>query len=188
MADGGAPSNSENEDDREWHPKMWYRTTLGRAIFLFDVLLVSVLVVSTTVFFTDILEDPLPSLDGGVPGYIYVLALLGALGYVFTTLTDDFHRSTGKLIQYNLRLPAALPLAVGIFLFSELILADAAASPAILGGLAFLTGLYVNLAYVQLGALAMRLLPGGRDEENEDGSWTPENETEEGSERPQKGG
>lgn len=188
MADGGSPPDGENEDAVEWLPNMWYRTTLGRAIFVFDVLLMSVLVVSTTVFFAELLEDPLPSLDGGVPGYIYVFALLGALGYVFTTLTDDFHRSTGKLIQYNLRLPAALPLAVGIYLFSEIILADAAASPAILGGLAFLSGLYVNLAYSQLGALAVRLLPGGRDEEDGDDSLERKDETGEESAMPQKVG
>jgi hypothetical protein len=34
-------------------------------------------------------------------------------------------------------------------------------------GLVFLSGMYVNLAYRQLGTLARRLLPGGKDDAEE---------------------
>lgn len=176
MADGETSDDDEEKESVEWLPKKWYATTLGRGIFAVDVILTVLLVVSTTLFFAEVLEEPVPSVDGGVPAYVYVFALLGALGYVFTTLAEDFHRSTGKLIQYNIRLPAALPLGVGIFLFAEMILADAAESQALVAGLAFLTGLYVNLAYQQLGALAERLLPGGSEEDEGESSEREDSE------------
>ena len=94
----------------------------------------------------------------GVPWFVYVFSVLGALGFVFTALIDDFRSSTLELLQYNLRVPAALPLGAGIFLFSGVLLNGADSGPLVVA-LVFLSGLYVNLAYKQLGALARRFLP-----------------------------
>ena len=137
----------------------WYRSVAGIAIVLADVLLTVVLVLWTIVRFDPSLVDPSAGALGGIPLYVYVFGALGALGFVFTALVEDFHSSTFELVRYNLRLPAALPLGVGVFLFSGIILGEASPEAPLVLGLVFLSGLYVNLAYKRLGALARRLLP-----------------------------
>jgi len=98
---------------------------------------------------------------GLVPPFVPLFSVLGALGFVFTALTERFDAAVGTLVRYNLRLPAALPLGVGVYLLSDIVLGQSAADAPLVAGVVFLSGLYVNLAYERLGALARRLLPTG---------------------------
>ncbi len=99
-----------------------------------------------------------------VPWYVYLYATLGALGYIFTKLMQqlseyDSWSDIGDLIEMGLRIPAAWLLAAGVFLLARFIIGEnTAANPRLLAGLAFLVGLYVNVAYKSLGGLADRLL------------------------------
>lgn len=165
------------DDDPHWLEQPWYRTTAGRATVLADVALTAILVLATAVRL-DVdpatlawLPTVVPAADlPHIPWFVYVFSLLGALGFVFTALIDDFRSSTMALFEYNLRLPAALPLGAGIYLLSGTLLGETNQSAPLVIGLVFLSGLYVNLAYKQLGALARRFLPDVVDRRNDDDS------------------
>lgn len=139
----------------------WYDTVRGAVLLAVDSVLVVVVVVGTT----GVAADVLAVLDLSdwpasvrIPSYVYVYGVLGALGYVFTTVVREIDRSTKDLIHYNLRLFAALPLAAGVFLFgAQLLGADPPTK--LLAGVAFVAGLFVNLTYERIGDLADRLLP-----------------------------
>ena len=177
-ADRGAPgetaeaSGNSTDDEGETDPDTesdwlngpWYGSSVGISVILIDVLLTIVFVGATTVELGGTAVD-MGLAPGLVPWHIYAFSILGALGFVFTALIDDFGRSTFEVIHYNFRLPAALPLGVGIYLFSGILLGDAAENGPLVFGLVFLSGMYVNIAYRQLGALARRLLPGGENVE-----------------------
>ncbi len=182
--------------------KPWYETGIGLAVVGANVLLTIVLVLLTTDLFVFGSTEVAGAEVGVVPWYIYVFSVLGALGYVFTALTDDFHCPTAKVLQFNFRVPAALPLGAGVFLLSDVVLADASGVESVVAGLAFLAGLYVNLAYRRLGALAERLLPdrgdGRGDAGADDDGDAPEDDgdaaeddgdaADDGTERRPKGG
>lgn len=105
-----------------------------------------------------------PSLAEPVPSYVYLYALLGALGYLFTTLFKEFDRSLLSLLQNGIRVPAALLLAAGFYMFSFLFVSSGNAATGLISGLAFLVGLYVNVAVVTLDAIASRMLSKFNDE------------------------
>lgn len=158
--DAPAESDSDGTDAFDWPGwlgRTWYRSKAGIVLVAADVLATAALVGLSVLGSVD------PSVDSSriVPPYVPVFSLLGALGFVFTALIDDFEASVGDVLRYNFRLPAALPLGIGIFLLSDVVLDEAAADDALVLGTVFLSGLYVNLAYKRLGALARRLLPGG---------------------------
>lgn len=100
-----------------------------------------------------------------VPPYVYVFALVGGFGYVFTALIDDEGRRVGDLLHDGVRLVAALPLAAGSYLLLGFFRIDggAAAPTPVVGGIAFLTGLSVNVAHKRFASLAKRLLPADGD-------------------------
>ncbi|MEZ3145191.1 hypothetical protein [Halobaculum sp. MBLA0143] len=118
-----------------------------------------------------------------VPPFVYVYALLGGLGYVFTRMykTDT---ADWRLFQWSVRLIAALPVAVGTYLFVGLVLpetvlegaTDASASGGIasdgprrvVAGVAFVSGLFVDTAYDRLDAVARRLLTSGSGSDDDD--------------------
>lgn len=120
-----------------------------------------------------------------VPAYVYLYAGLGSLGYVFTKLMVEFDRydewsDVEALASMLMRVPAALILAAGVFL----LLGGAGASGGTNGGasgtgsgqfvagVAFLVGLYVNVALKSLGSLADRILgrsPRGSESESNGG-------------------
>lgn len=155
----------------------WYRSPWVVAAVGVDVVLTVALAAGTTVIVQDALGEGIPgaylfSLDIAVPWEVYAFGVLGAFGYVFTALLRDFERTPLKVVQYHLRVPAAVPLAAGVYLLSGLILGTGTTAEGSSGGaaafvvnetlvvgLAFLSGLYVNLAYERLSALADRLLP-----------------------------
>lgn len=162
--DRGSPGATDPDTESDWLNGLWYGSSVGISVILTDVLLTIVLVGATTVKLGGTPVDMgLP--PGLVPWHIYAFSILGALGFVFTALIDDFDRSAFEVIHYNFRLPAALPLGVGIYLFSGILLGDAVENGPLVFGLVFLSGMYVNIAYRQLGALARRLLPGGTNGE-----------------------
>ena len=148
-------------DDRPWLARTWYRSRLGVAVVAVDVLLTAALAAAASVS----VDAPFPGIDGLGPGivppFVPLFSLLGALGFVFTALVERFDASVGTLVRYNLRLPAALPLGVGVYLLSDLVLGQGVDDVPLVVGTVFLSGLYVNLAYERLGALARRLLPSG---------------------------
>ena len=153
LANRGAP-------DPEWSQLVWYRSRVGIGVIAADLLLTALVAGATVVAY----EVPFGGLDrvaeGIVPPYVYAFCLFGALGFVFTALIEEFESTVGDLLRYNLRLPAALPLGVGVYLLSGVVLGEGASAVPLVAGTVFLAGLYVNLAYKQLGALARRLLPG----------------------------
>jgi len=124
-----------------------------------------------------------------VPGYVYLYAGLGSLGYVFTKLMVEFDRydewsDAEALASMLMRVPAALILAAGVFL----LLGGAGGSSGTSGGgtgpgsaqfvagVAFLVGLYVNVALKSLGSLADRILGRPpRDSESGSGSRSESN-------------
>ncbi|ELZ41428.1 hypothetical protein C471_06103 [Halorubrum saccharovorum DSM 1137] len=164
------PGPSSGAVGTEWLDRVWYRSRVGIALVVGDLLLTVTLVAAAIVP----AEGPFAgatALSGGiVPRYVPVFSLLGALGFIFTTLIERFDGSTGRLLRHNFHLPAALPLGVGIFLLSDIILGETPNSDPLVVGLVFLSGLYVNLGYKRLGALARRLLPGQKDRSASDGA------------------
>ncbi len=110
------------------------------------------------------LTTPAAASKVAVPWYVYLYATLGALGYIFTKLMQqlseyDSWSDIGDLVEMGLRIPAAWLLAAGVFLLVRFIVGENSAdNPRLLAGLAFLVGLYVNVAYKSLGSLADRLL------------------------------
>lgn len=153
----------ETDTDRLSQP--WYRTGIGLTIIFIDIALtVGLMLATVTTLVRDAVTATASASLGFIPWYVYVFSALGGLGYVFTALLEEFHSTTGSLVKYNLRVPAALPLGAGVWILSDVLL-DASANDALVVGLVFLTGLYVNLAYERLGALARRLLPNSRDDD-----------------------
>ena len=99
-----------------------------------------------------------------VPLFIYLYAGLGALGYVFTKLMVDLEQYTAwgrweDLVGMAMRVPAAWVLAAGVYLLlGTLFELEGSGDPRFAAGVAFLVGLYVNVALKALGSLADRIL------------------------------
>lgn len=99
----------------------------------------------------------IPDVAEPVPPHVYLYALLGSLGYLFTTLFKEFDRSLLSLIQKGIRVPAALLLAAGFYMFTFLFTTSESAPTGLISGLAFLVGLYVNVALLTLESVASRV-------------------------------
>ncbi|WP_435193875.1 hypothetical protein [Natronomonas sp. EA1] len=154
---------AETPRDGGEEPAVWYRSPRVVAVFGIDVLL-TLVVAGTTVLFKGFLPDLGKTGDFSVqvPWEVYAFSVLGALGFVFTALIRDFDRTPAEIVQYHFRIPAAIPLGAGVYLLSTLILGvgpDGTPNDTLVAGVVFLSGLYVNLAYERLSALADRLLP-----------------------------
>lgn len=98
------------------------------------------------------------------PLFIYLYATMGALGYIFTKLMtglEEFDEwdELQELAEMGMRIPAAWVLAAGSYLlYSSMFVGDFSVTPQLAAGIAFLVGLYVNVALKGLGALADRIL------------------------------
>lgn len=92
-----------------------------------------------------------------VPVRMYLYVVVGVSGYVFTALIADFHRSVRDLVKVGIRIPASLTLGLGVYLLAALVAPESADSSRVVAGLVFLTGLYTNMTFKGLGALAERL-------------------------------
>lgn len=111
------------------------------------------------------------SVDNGpatqVPPFVYLYAFLGASAFAFSNLLRKDDRERRDLIRLGLRVLAALPLAAGVYLLGSFLGGGAdVAGVRVAGGLAFLTGLYVNLALEALYELGVRLYGLRRSPEN----------------------
>ncbi|MFC7044369.1 hypothetical protein ACFQH6_02145 [Halobacteriaceae archaeon GCM10025711] len=140
----------------------WYRHEAGVAIVVAYAGLVAVGV---------LLSMGVGGLIGpthAVPAFVYVFAGVGATGYVFTKLVTDFDRSVADLVQAGLRIPAALPLGLGVYLLASFFGLEAGSTPRTVAGLAFLSGMFVNVTFEHLGLLADRLYPDGESKSSED--------------------
>lgn len=99
-----------------------------------------------------------------IPFDVYLYAFIGSMGYVFTSLFDEFDRSVISLVGHTLRVPVGPLLAAGLYLLGTMVVPQAGtasstvAFPAISAGIAFLVGLYTNVAIVALDAIASRVL------------------------------
>jgi len=167
MADGDGGESAESVSDEPSLPfdilpparrpdePRWYSDVRSLALFALGLLLLGVGVIAS------LGESVLPFIPSDatpVPSYVYLYALLGSLGYLFTTLFKEFDRSLLSLVQKGIRVPAALLLAAGFFMFTFLFVDDGNAPTGLIAGLAFLVGLYVNVALVTLDAIASRVL------------------------------
>lgn len=137
-------------------------------IVLFTALSIVGIALSTGVFSLGVVDATTGSAgDVGVPGYVYLYATLGALGYIFTKLMshlESFDEATevDRLVELALRIPVAWVLGAGTYLLSTALLPDSAPTTArFTAGFAFLVGLYVNVTMKSLGSLADRLLGRG---------------------------
>lgn len=95
-----------------------------------------------------------------VPVAVYVYSLLGALAYAFTFLIGKFDCKTYTLAANALRIPAALPLAAGVYLFLDFFVGTAPAGSNLgptVAATSFLTGLYVSLILHGFRTLGDRL-------------------------------
>lgn len=132
-------------------------------IVVFTVLTVVGVAVSTGVLGMGWVTGQQPSASSvQVPAYVYLYASLGGLGYVFTKLMAEFEDfddwdDLENLVEMGLRIPAAWVLAAGLHL---IVTASPGGRPSVrlAAGIAFLVGLYVNVALKSLGSLADRIL------------------------------
>jgi hypothetical protein len=178
---GDSQESNREDEPGGWLERTWYRSGVGIGVVVGNLLLTVVLAAAAVVVSDGGALGAETVAAGIVPPYVHVFSLLGALGFVFTALIEAFDCSVGTVLRYTLRLPAALPLGVGIFLLSEVILGEAAVDATLVAGVVFLTGLYVNLAYKRLGALARRLLPGSGGTGGADGDASAESTDGDGS-------
>jgi hypothetical protein len=178
---GDSQESNREEKPGGWLERTWYRSGVGIGVVVGNLLLTVVLAAAAVVVSDGGALGAETVAAGIVPPYVHVFSLLGALGFVFTALIEAFDCSVGTVLRYTLRLPAALPLGVGIFLLSEVILGEAATDATLVAGVVFLAGLYVNLAYKRLGALARRLLPGSGGTGGADGDASAESTDGDGS-------
>lgn len=110
-----------------------------------------------------------------LPPYVVLYSTLGALGYAFTKFVTKLERYDDwadfeRLVAMALRVPAAWLLAAGVYLLFGLLVGGGAVGntavessspppdPRLGAGVSFLVGLYVNVTYKSLGALADKLL------------------------------
>jgi hypothetical protein len=101
-----------------------------------------------------------------VPPFVYLYASLGALGYIFTKIMMASEGltgpgATGELVSMGMRIPAAWVLGAGFYLLLAQSGADPVSDAHLFATVAFLVGLYVNVAIKSLGALADRMLGRG---------------------------
>jgi hypothetical protein len=99
-----------------------------------------------------------------VPPQLFLYAALGGFAYVFVTLSANPEVDATTVGHLGLRVPAALLVVVGVFLFaSALGVATTDAGPdaaRALAGSAFLTGFFVEHGLKALRSVSARLYPG----------------------------
>ncbi len=155
----GQPS-SESAASR-WSQGNWVLITVFTGLTVVGV------AISTGAIGGDIVDVSKGGLGDGTvrtPLFVYLYATLGALGYIFTKLMtglEEFDEwdEIQELVEMGLRIPAAWVLAAGTYLlYSSMLVGDLTVTPQLAAGMAFLVGLYVNVALKGLGSLADRIL------------------------------
>lgn len=136
----------------------WYRRPYGAALVsAYLVAAVGLVVVTTHEGLVG--EAGLASLP--VPGDIYLYALIGVLGRVFTELIRERDVSVTTLALRGVRIPMAMLLAGAIYIVVGLPSVTAAYP---LVGLAFVVGLYEGVGFHYIAAVGQRLLPTPREQ------------------------
>ena len=166
-------------DDANWHDD---RTILA-VLVVYAILTLLGVAISTGVLVPDswfVVGSETPATQ--VPEYVYLYAFLGASAYAFSNMLRKDDRQWRDLVRLGTRVLSALPLAAGIYLLGSFLGggADVAGGRAA-AGLAFLTGLYVNLALEGLYGLGTRLYglsPPESEGNDEDTDETEGNEDE----------
>jgi len=134
----------------------------------FTALTIVAVALATGVVETGLVATPTELPDGvAVPLFVYLYATLGAMGYVFTKLMADIRSYDDRdefadLVEMGMRVPAAWVLATGFYLLAlQSGVANPVDTPYAIASVAFLVGLYVNVAIKSLGSLADRMLGRG---------------------------
>jgi hypothetical protein len=146
-----------------WH----WRVETWVLVGLFGGLTLAGVAVSTGLAGTGLLRAPSePATGVNVPLFVYLYATLGALGYIFTKvmMANDAlggPAATTELVSMGMRIPAAWVLGAGFYLLLVQGGADPVGNPHLFATVAFLVGLYVNVAVKSLGSLADRMLGRG---------------------------
>ncbi|MFC7133354.1 MULTISPECIES: hypothetical protein [Salinibaculum] len=138
---------------------------------LFGALTLAGVAISLDPYGTGVMTPPPPAPDEtgtlAVPLFVYVYATLGALGYIFTKLMSGLEEydepgEVRAIVEMGMRIPAAWVLGAGFYV----VLLQTGNTPtdasALFGAVAFLVGLYINVAIKSLGSLADRMLGRGR--------------------------
>lgn len=145
----------------------WWKSPFGWLLVGFDVLLTYILVVLIIFNIGDGTAGG--SVAGGVSATyaatfgmgltpeIYVLAVFGALGYVYSVLFTQ-ECGTKELFMANLRIPGSAVSATAVVLFTELVAVDVPEGGSV-GPLflAFLAGFSTNRVFERLRNLSKRI-------------------------------
>ncbi|MFT4891738.1 MAG: hypothetical protein ACI9YT_002673 [Halobacteriales archaeon] len=184
-ADADEPEPLLPSDAADWH----YDRGLLAVLAVYAVLTLLGVAVATGALVPDTwfeVASKAPATQ--VPPFVFLYAFLGASTFAFSNLLRKENREWRDLVRLGMRVLSALPLAAGVYLLGSFLGggADVAGGRAA-AGLAFLTGLYVNLALEALYGLGMRLYglrPSEADQENEENEVPrqPEPDPEEGGE------
>ncbi len=157
-----------DEDKPNWSLANWSIILLFTALTMVGIAL-------SVGWLESVVAVPETSTDSNavtVPLFVYLYAGFGALGYVFTKLMNqieayDEWSELEHLVEMAVRIPAAMILAAGIHLFiGEFGQTTGTTGARFAAGVAFLVGLYVNVALKALGSLADRIL--GRSSKSTD--------------------
>lgn len=135
-------------------PTPWYRTRRGPPVVLGYAVVTLVVLSLSTGWLLDGTAGA--SLHEPIPLDVYLYGFLGGMTYAFTSLIARFERGFTGVVKVGLRALAALPLAAGVYLLAGP-LGLPTGDAAVVAGLSFLVGLYVNLTLKALGGLADRL-------------------------------
>jgi hypothetical protein len=138
---------------------------------LFGGLTLAGVAISMDLYGADVMTVPERSPDESatlaVPLFVYVYATLGALGYIFTKLMSgledyDERSEIREIVEMLMRIPAAWVLGAGFYVLLLQFGNDPTDAPQLFAAIAFLVGLYINVAIKSLGSLADRMLGRGR--------------------------
>lgn len=167
------------EDERTAENPITHRWGFGNWLLygIFGGITLAGVAVSSGALGSDVMVAPTDGGSGGsvpltIPLFVYVYATLGALGYVFTKLMMNLERydepgDIRGLIEMGMRIPAAWVLGAGFYLVFVQAGSDPVTQSHIFATVAFLVGLYVNVAIKALGSLADRMLGRSRRSESD---------------------
>lgn len=163
------PNDYGESDQRPPTLIAWYQSRLGVGLLImYSVLgMLCLLLVSGVLYPSVITIEIAGVIDTHpfvTPIQLYLYTMLGALGYIFGTLTENPDASPLGVFHIGLRIPAALLVTTGVFLFSSTLGFElqntGVTDERTLAGMAFLVGLFVDHALRSLRAISSRLYPG----------------------------
>lgn len=161
-----AETEEEAEEGGKSVSRPWYRGVVGMGLF------VGAILVAVVVLLAVLQDGPGEGICAGFPCFrisadIYLYSFMGGVGYVFTRLFVDVKRTRQSVIESSVRILAGMFLAIGIYILFN-------PTTEAVSAIAFLVGLYLNVAVVRLDALAEQVFARLREviakrEESEEG-------------------